>query len=104
MRKRATTDQSNGLELRFGTAICISEENQNMGSRNLHKSDYTVSVCPVCLKGDFRRIHSKNRLALVKCENCELHIQQPQPSDARLDEIYGPQYFIDFPDERNLED
>jgi len=39
----------------------------------------------------------------MKCDNCELHIQQPQPSDARLNEIYGPNYFISFPDDASLE-
>src|SRR6266404_2960423 len=67
------------------------------------KADCIVSACPVCLSRNFRRIHLKGKLPLMKCDNCELHIQQPQPSDARLNEIYGPNYFISFPDDASLE-
>ena len=71
-------------------------------SLDLPKTDYVVSACPACLSRNFRRIHLKAKLPLVQCENCELHIQQPQPSDARLNEIYGPNYFISFPGNANL--
>src|SRR6516165_3434271 len=67
----------------------------------LTKADYVVAACPVCLSHAFRRIHLKGKISLVKCDNCGLHIQQPQPSDASLDEIYGPDYFIIFPNEKH---
>jgi len=67
------------------------------------KADCVVSACPVCLSRNFRRIHLKGKLPLMKCENCELHIQQPQPSDAQLDKIYGPNYFISFSDNTSLD-
>lgn len=67
------------------------------------KADCVVSARPVCLSRNFRRIHLKGKLPLMKCENCELHIQQPQPSDAQLDKIYGPNYFISFSDNTSLD-
>jgi SAM-dependent methyltransferase len=72
-------------------------------SPDMSETDWVVSVCPVCLSHGFRRIHLKGKLPLVKCDNCELQIQQPQPSDARLNKIYGPNYFISFPDNANLQ-
>lgn len=71
-------------------------------SPDLLKPDYVVAACPVCLTRNFRRIHLKGKLPLMECNNCKLQIQQPQPSDARLNEIYGPSYFINFPDNTNL--
>jgi Zn ribbon nucleic-acid-binding protein len=50
-------------------------------SLDLQKKDYVVPACPVCLSRDFRRIYLKGKIPLVKCSQCELHMQQPQPSD-----------------------
>src|SRR5260370_20088473 len=72
-------------------------------SLDLPKTDYVVTACPVCLSHAFRRIHFKGKIPLVKCDHCELHMQQPQPSEARLNEIYGPNYFIRFPDNKHLD-
>jgi SAM-dependent methyltransferase len=70
---------------------------------DLPETDYVVQACPVCLSSAFRRIHLKGKIPLVICDNCELHIQQPQPSDPRLNEIYGPNYFIHLPDNKHLD-
>jgi SAM-dependent methyltransferase len=72
-------------------------------SQDFPETAFVVTACPVCLSHAFRRIHFKGKIPLVECDNCGLHIQQPQPSDARLNEIYGANYFIRFPDNEQLD-
>jgi 2-polyprenyl-3-methyl-5-hydroxy-6-metoxy-1,4-benzoquinol methylase len=51
------------------------------------------------MASNFRPLHDRKNISIEKCESCGLEIQQPQPSDARLSQIYGADYFIDFPDD-----
>jgi Zn ribbon nucleic-acid-binding protein len=81
----------------------LREEMSNSESSDLPKTEYVVTTCPVCLSHDFRPIHLRGKIPLVKCANCALHMQQPQPSDTDLNEIYGPNYFIDFPNDKDLD-
>ena len=55
---------------------------------------HPVSACPVC---DGRRLSyqfSVEGFRIVRCQDCELMLTGPQPSDHELGQIYGENYFL----------
>ena len=53
-----------------------------------------VNVCPLCHGRTFEhRLHTKG-VSIEACATCGLVLQNPQPGDLELAEIYGPNYFI----------
>lgn len=52
-----------------------------------------ISTCPVCRNTQFNLTHERP-LRLESCTVCGLVLQNPQPSDDELREIYGGDYFI----------
>ena len=51
-------------------------------------------VCPLCGGRDFRRIVTVESHPVVRCRACRLQFTNPQPSDAELAAIYGPDYIL----------
>ncbi len=55
---------------------------------------HPVATCPVC---DGRRLSyqfSVEGFRIVRCQDCELMLTSPQPSDHELGQIYGENYFL----------
>ncbi len=64
------------------------------GQTVTNRARIRVEQCPVC---DGRSFASRFRfptMTIETCEACGLALQNPQPSDDELNEIYGPDYFI----------
>jgi len=51
-----------------------------------------VPVCPLCGGAGFTPVRRAAAHTVVRCEGCQLHLLNPQPSDAELVEIYHPTY------------
>ncbi len=51
-------------------------------------------ACPVCHGRDFRALMQVGPHPVVQCRSCGLGLTNPQPSDAELAEIYGPNYVL----------
>ncbi len=51
-----------------------------------------VPACPLCGGRAFTPVCRAADHAVVRCEACQLHLLNPQPSDAELVEIYHPHY------------
>jgi 2-polyprenyl-3-methyl-5-hydroxy-6-metoxy-1,4-benzoquinol methylase len=51
-----------------------------------------VPTCPLCGAAVFTPVRRAAAHPVVRCEGCELHLLNPQPSDAELVEIYHPTY------------
>ena len=51
-------------------------------------------ACPVCHASAFAAHVEINGIPIETCKSCGLIAQNPQPSDAELAAIYGPDYFI----------
>jgi SAM-dependent methyltransferase len=54
----------------------------------------TLSACPLCGGTHFRAITAVEGHPVVRCRRCELQFTNPQPSDAELAAIYGPDYIL----------
>jgi SAM-dependent methyltransferase len=55
---------------------------------------FTLSACPACGGVDLRPVTVVGPHPVVKCGGCGLQFTTPQPSDAELAEIYGPDYIL----------
>ena len=53
-----------------------------------------LDACPVCAGGDFREVMHVDTHSVVRCARCGLQLTNPQPSDAELAAIYGPNYVL----------
>lgn len=53
-----------------------------------------IATCPVCGGREFRPFVSVGPHAVVRCTDCGLGLTNPQPSDAELGAIYGPDYVL----------
>lgn len=61
----------------------------------LQQSDRVpVPSCPVCGGEAFRPKYTIGPIPIESCAGCGLVLQNPQPSDQHLNEIYGPNYFL----------
>ena len=54
----------------------------------------TLAACPLCGGRDLRPITQVGPHPVVRCRDCGLQFTTPQPSDAELAEIYGPDYVL----------
>ena len=53
-----------------------------------------LTACPVCGGREFRALTQVGPHPVVQCRSCGLGLTNPQPSDAELGEIYGPNYIL----------
>lgn len=53
-----------------------------------------LTTCPVCGGKDFDGLMQVGPHPVVRCRLCGLGLTNPQPSDAELGEIYGPDYVL----------
>jgi 2-polyprenyl-3-methyl-5-hydroxy-6-metoxy-1,4-benzoquinol methylase len=53
-----------------------------------------LDACPVCGGRDFRAVMRVESHPVVRCAGCGLQLTNPQPSDAELAAIYGPNYVL----------
>lgn len=53
-----------------------------------------ITACPVCQGREFRPVMRVGPHPIVRCAGCGLQLTNPQPSDAELGEIYGPDYVL----------
>jgi SAM-dependent methyltransferase len=53
-----------------------------------------VASCPVCAGAAFSPLYKAGNAPIATCGGCGLLLQNPQPSDRQLADIYGPRYFI----------
>src|SRR3954465_7608411 len=53
-----------------------------------------ITTCPVCGGRGFRPLMQGGPPPVVRCRACGLGLTNPQPSDAELGEIYGPDYVL----------
>lgn len=53
-----------------------------------------VETCPLCGGREFRAITVVDSHPVVRCRSCRLQFTTPQPSDAELAAIYGPDYTL----------
>jgi SAM-dependent methyltransferase len=53
-----------------------------------------VFSCPVCKSGAFHALLKTDTMRIQVCDRCGVGLQNPQPSDSELADIYGPDYFI----------
>ncbi|HUR58410.1 MAG TPA: class I SAM-dependent methyltransferase [Opitutaceae bacterium] len=53
-----------------------------------------LTACPVCGSRDFRAVMQVGPHPVVACKGCGLQVTNPQPSDAELAAIYGPNYIL----------
>jgi SAM-dependent methyltransferase len=51
-------------------------------------------ACPVCGGREFHPLQRVGPHPVVRCRSCGLGLTNPQPSDAELGEIYGPNYVL----------
>jgi SAM-dependent methyltransferase len=54
----------------------------------------TVVSCPVCGGRDFCPLMQVGPHPVLRCRSCRLGLANPQPSDAELAAIYGPDYVL----------
>ncbi len=54
----------------------------------------TIATCPVCGGVIFRTVLQVGPHPVVDCTGCGLRLTNPQPSDAELAAIYGPNYVL----------
>ena len=54
----------------------------------------TLDACPVCGGRTFRDMMQVDSHPVVQCTGCGLQLTNPQPSDAELAAIYGPNYVL----------
>ncbi|MGH6824150.1 class I SAM-dependent methyltransferase [Methyloceanibacter sp.] len=64
--------------------------------------DLRARTCPVCLATNFAPHFTTRGIPIESCESCGLLLQNPQPSDSDLAEIYGPHYFIGSDEDAEL--
>ena len=53
-----------------------------------------LDACPVCAGRDFQAVMQVESHPVVRCTRCRLQLTNPQPSDAELAAIYGPNYVL----------
>ncbi|MGH7945092.1 MAG: class I SAM-dependent methyltransferase [Opitutaceae bacterium] len=53
-----------------------------------------LDACPVCNGRAFRAVMQVESHPVVRCTRCGLQLTNPQPSDAELAAIYGPNYVL----------
>src|SRR5207253_2162115 len=54
----------------------------------------TLATCPLCGGAALRAINQVGPHPVVRCQSCGLQFTTPQPSDAELAAIYGPDYVL----------
>ena len=60
----------------------------------LSTTHVTLDACPVCGGREFRPVMRVDSHPVVCCTGCGLQLTNPQPSDAELAAIYGPNYVL----------
>jgi SAM-dependent methyltransferase len=63
-------------------------------SSALSSERIALAACPVCAGRDFRVVMQVESHPVVRCAGCGLQLTNPQPSDAELAAIYGPNYVL----------
>ncbi len=53
-----------------------------------------LSACPLCGGRALPRVTTVGTHPVVRCRSCRLQFTNPQPTDAALAEIYGPDYVL----------
>lgn len=53
-----------------------------------------LATCPVCGGDQFQAVMQVGPHPVVRCARCGLQLTNPQPSDAELAAIYGPNYVL----------
>jgi SAM-dependent methyltransferase len=53
-----------------------------------------LATCPLCGGAGFRPVAVVESHPVVRCRGCDLQLTNPQPSDAELAAIYGPDYVL----------
>lgn len=53
-----------------------------------------LDTCPVCAGRNFSAVMEVGNHSVVRCTACGLQLTNPQPSDAELAAIYGPNYVL----------
>lgn len=53
-----------------------------------------LPACPLCGGSTFRPVVTVESHPVVRCRSCDLQLTNPQPSDAELAAIYGPDYVL----------
>jgi len=53
-----------------------------------------LATCPLCGGDSFRPVVVVESHPVVRCTSCHLQLTNPQPSDAELAAIYGPDYVL----------
>lgn len=54
----------------------------------------SLPACPLCGGRAFRPVVTVESHPVVRCQACDLQLTNPQPSDAELAAIYGPDYIL----------
>jgi len=62
------------------------------GATPVSSARVPVPACPLCGQVDFTPVRRAAAHVVVRCEGCQLHLLNPQPSNAELAEIYHPTY------------
>ena len=75
---------------RLLTALARIHDPHRMG----HSAPHELDACPLCASRDALVGHKSRAAAIVQCARCGLVMRSPQPSDERLQAIYGPDYFF----------
>jgi len=68
----------------------------------LDAESLVVNKCPICLGSVFSYLYKYSKIPIEICCGCGLVLQNPQPSDQQLLQIYGPNYFIGSADNPEL--
>lgn len=63
-------------------------------STTSHSDRITLEACPLCGGRDFREVYRVETHPVVRCRGCGLQLTNPQPSNAELAAIYGPDYVL----------
>jgi SAM-dependent methyltransferase len=58
------------------------------------RARHPIETCPLCGGRDLRAITTVDSHPVVRCRACRLQFTTPQPSDAELAAIYGPDYTL----------
>jgi 2-polyprenyl-3-methyl-5-hydroxy-6-metoxy-1,4-benzoquinol methylase len=56
--------------------------------------DRTLPQCPLCATPNASLLFEKDAYPVYQCRNCRGEFLHPQPDDAVLASIYGPEYFL----------
>jgi len=85
LQERVTVDMGATLADRaFEASSELAEQEENQ----------RVTACPICAGTSFVPKFRIGDIPIEACATCGLVLQNPQPSDRQLAEIYGPNYFL----------